>query len=671
MQTTVTSPSATPAEDVSPPRARRLPGRAHLALPGVLTLLFAFRAGGFFPLLTGAGALALCLLLVGRVTLADRPFSGWSRAAAVAGLAGAGYASWTLLSATWSHAPERALVEFDRALLYTILMVLMASFPRRPGDLTIVLRWVLLALVAACVAGLASRLAADAFPTSSRYYAERLSFPVTYWNALGLACGIATVLALHHGSGEEEPRWVRIAATAALPITITTLYFSFSRGGMAVCGLGVVAYLLLGPSRRLLFTLAAGLVPVAVALWAAYRAGTLATAHYFRGDGPAQGHRLALVIAGCVLAAAVLRALAGRLERRMLRRPGPDVSRGTAIGLAVLVLLVGGSAAVVAGVPGFVRKEVRTFTSGQLLGETGDARDRLLSGSSNGRLQLWQTSLDSFSREPLHGTGAGTFRLEWQQHRPYFQKVGDGHSLYIEVMGELGLVGLVLVLVLVVAPVGVALGRLRGPQRQAHAAFAAASLALLVHAGVDWDWEMPVVFAWFFGAAGVVLARPPAADAAVARLGRLTRIVAGLACLVLAITPAIMALSQSRLDRAFAAFRQRDCTTAVDAALAASEALPRAQASEIIGYCDLRARQDRLAIRAMQAARARDPENWQYAYGLAIAEAISGQDPRAAANEALRLDPREADAQSLARAMASRSAKARFAAAAHAVIPSE
>jgi hypothetical protein len=221
----------------------------------------------------------------------------------------------------------------------------------------------------------------------------------------------------------------------------------------------------------------------------------------------------------------------------------------------------------------------------------------------------------------------------------------------------------------------VALARLRGPGRQAHAAFAAASLALLVHAGVDWDWEMPVVFAWCFGVAGVVLARPPAAPAlampAVRGLGRLTRVVAGLACLLLAITPAVVAVSQARLDRAFAAFRQRDCTTAIDAALAAAEALPRAQASEIVGYCDLRARQDRLAVRAMEAARARDPQNWQYAYGLAIAQAISGADPRAAADAALRLNPHEASARSLARAMASRSAKQRFAAAARAVIPSE
>ena len=32
--------------------------------------------------------------------------------------------------------------------------------------------------------------------------------------------------------------------------------------------------------------------------------------------------------------------------------------------------------------------------------------------------------------------------------------------------------------------------------------------ALLLHAMVDWDWEMPALFIWFFGAAGAVLAAP-------------------------------------------------------------------------------------------------------------------------------------------------------------------
>src|SRR3954451_11797683 len=287
--------------------AARVLTRAHLAIPGLLTALFCFRAGGFFPLWTGIGAVALGLALVVRVTLADRPFAGWSPAATVTALGGAGLASWALVSAAWSHAPERALTEFDRALLYTLLVVLMAMAPRRPGDLTVVLRWVLAGLIVACLAGLASRLLPDLAPISGRYVAERLSFPLTYWNAMGLVAGLAVVLALHHGSGVGEPRWMRALATAALPVAVATLYFTFSRGALAACGLGVLAYLGLGASRRMLFLLAAAALPVAVTLAAAWQAGALATADYFHGDGPDQGQRVAVVVAACALVGALLR----------------------------------------------------------------------------------------------------------------------------------------------------------------------------------------------------------------------------------------------------------------------------------------------------------------------------------------------------------------------------
>ena len=48
----------------------------------------------------------------------------------------------------------------------------------------------------------------------------------------------------------------------------------------------------------------------------------------------------------------------------------------------------------------------------------------------------------------------------------------------------------------------------------------------------------------------------------------------------------------------------------------------------VLGYCDARLGQFELARRAMDAARARDPDNWQYAYGQAIVYGVSGCDPR-------------------------------------------
>ena len=74
----------------------------------------------------------LCLLLVAHVTLAERPFAGWSSALAVMAAALALFAVWTLLSGDWSDAPARALVEFDRALLYLLVLVFVGPARARP-----------------------------------------------------------------------------------------------------------------------------------------------------------------------------------------------------------------------------------------------------------------------------------------------------------------------------------------------------------------------------------------------------------------------------------------------------------------------------------------------------------------------------------------------------------
>jgi hypothetical protein len=624
--------------------------RVHLPLAGLLTSFLTFRAGGFFPDITAIVVLVLAIALLLRITVAADPFGGWSRAAAVAVLAAAGFASWTLVSATWSDASGRALVEFDRALLYVLALAFYATVPRDRGSLTALLRWVLLAFVAAAVAGLASRIAPDVFPISGRYLAERLSFPLTYWNATGIAAAIGVVLAIHHGSGSQEPRTVRVAATAALPALVAAVYFTFSRGAIMAGALGVVVYVVVAHPRRLAFLLVAAVPACAAAVVAAYGADALATDRYFTGDGPSQGHRVALVLALACAGAALVRTVLMRFEDRLdlvaVTRRHRRVVFGSA---AVAAVVLAAATAVVIDAPGRIDRELTAFKEGDFVPQTGDARDRLTQSGNNGRLGIWRVSEKSFADDPWRGTGAGTFRVEYERRRDIGLTVNDGHSLYLEVVGELGVVGLLLLVVALGVPLALAVARLRGAERHAYAAFVAAALTLLVHAGVDWDWEMPAVFLWLFAASGVVIAAP------VGRgwLGpppRLGRVVAGLACLLLAATPWLMLRSQSALEAALTAFDRGDCRTAIDDALDSRDALSvRAEPFELVGYCDLRAGAQTLAVDAMQAARDRDPRNWRYAYGLAMAQARAGKDPRAEAALALRLNPRETIARDLVR----------------------
>jgi hypothetical protein len=637
-------------------RERWRSGRSlHLVVPAALTAWFAFRAGGFFPGTVGISVAALAVALMLRVTLARAPFAGWSPLAAVVAGAGVAYGGWTVLSVIWSDAPGRALLELDRTMAYLLLFGLMAIVPRRRGDLAVMLRWVLLAAVAAALAGLATRLLPSTFDWVHGIEPARLAYPLTYWNAMSVFCALGAVLALSAGSAGDSPRWVLALGAAALPILVVAGYFPLSRGGIAAAIVGIVAYAALArPPRLIALGLTAG-PPTVVALAVAYRSAALSTPRYFAGAGPAEGRHVALVLLVCCVVAAVARFAVWPLDRRLDAALGRGLRRRTVAGIGVAVVLVFAGVGVALGAPHWVRSTYDGFVRGNVVDPGADVRQRLGAAGNNGRLAVWRVALDTFESQPLRGTGAGTYELAWQRARPSPLKVIDGHSLYLETLAELGVVGLVFVLTFVGGIVFALARRLGSPERHAFAAALAAGAALLLHAGIDWDWEMPAMFAWLFAAGGIACARPEPAGDAVAADGppRLTRVLAGLACLVLAVTPVLVAVSDTALNRSDTAFANGDCGGAIDAALDSIDALSvRPQPYETIAYCDMRAGQWGLALQQMQAARSRDPGSWRYAYGLSIAQALAGRDPRAELAVARRLNPLAGEAAALQKAYA-------------------
>jgi O-Antigen ligase len=644
--------------------------RWHLAVPGLATGALAFLAGGFFPIATGLAVTALCLLLVARMTITEEPVAGWSAPLAVMAFALALFAGWTLMSGDWSHAPVRALIEFDRALLYLLMVVFVGLHARRPGHLAALLRWVALAIACASAVALLTRLLPATFPTSPGINDERLAFPLTYWNAMGMFTALGVVLLTHLTASEREPAGVRIAAAGALPIVAVTLYFTFSRGAIGAAIVGVVLYIVLAHPRGLLAALPAAGLPLAIALNRAYDSELLARFDFAAAPARAQGRSLLVVVVACALAGAVLRALALPIDRRLVRVPVDARSRRVAFGAASLaVVLALGVATAAFDLPGRIADQHRAFERGNTPPGGPDLRSRLTKVGNNGRLAIWHVALREAARSPWRGTGAGTFGLDWLRERPRPPAfIVDGHSLYYEVRAELGWVGIALLLVVFAVPLGVGIRRLWGPGRHSYAAFLAAGIALLLHAMVDWDWEMPALFIWFFGAAGVVLAAPAAARARGPR--RLTRLLAGLAILLLAVTPLTVARSQSRLDVAIEAMKARDCATATDAALDSIDALSsQAEAFAVLGWCDARAGQDELALAAMRNAQRRDPRDWHYPYGIAVTQALVGEDPRPAAAEALRLNPLNPLTITLQRRLSSNSAARRRSAAMRSPIP--
>jgi hypothetical protein len=598
----------------------------------------------------GVVAVTLALVLVGRITLARRPFEGWSPALALGSGAVAALAVWTLASASWSDAPARALSEFDRTLLYGLVLVLTGTAAARIGDLSMLLRWTAAAFAAIALAGLLTRLLPETLPISSGFLPERVSFPLTYWNAMGIACALGALMALHLTASGREPVVVRVLAAAAIAPIAVTLYLTFSRGAIWVLPVGFVLYVLLAQPRGLLTALPAAGIPAAIAAKVAYGAELLARADYDSSAAAAsQGRHVALVVLACAAAAAGLRAAALPLDRRLEAiRIAPERLRLLRAGVAVGLIVAMGIGALAADAPRRISDARATFSEGRYMDYSSDLRSRLTSAVDNGRIDNWRVALDGFDEQPLHGTGAGTYRITWDRFRaPPPVKVNDGHSLYLETLSELGVVGLVLLLVALGTILGAGVARLGGPERHAYGAFVAAGAMLALHAAIDWDWEMPALFVWLFGAGGVALA---AREGRLGELGRMPRVAAALAVLLLAGTPALFAYSQPPLDRAVSAFARRDCPAAIDAALTATERFgTRPEPWQLLGYCDARLGQFALARRAMDAARSRDPHNWQLAYGQAIVYGVSGLDARPYAAEALRLNPLDENARALVR----------------------
>ena len=181
----------------------------------------------------------------------------------------------------------------------------------------------------------------------------------------------------------------------------------------------------------------------------------------------AQGDQMLAVSIAVVLAVGVLRLMLdpsiGRIE------VPPAVTR--AVGVAAVVVVIAGI--LIAG-PSKRWEEFKWV--GPVETQSTYVAAHLSSGRGSGRYQFWSAAVDAFKAHPLDGIGAGGYEAYWDQHGSLAVPVRDAHSLFLESMAELGLVGLALILgFLGFAAVS---GVRRGPTRSRGGALGAA-LAIL------------------------------------------------------------------------------------------------------------------------------------------------------------------------------------------------
>lgn len=472
--------------------ARRARAAAIPAAAGLAVFVLAYDGGGYSLQSRSIAALAVWWTILVSIVVGLWPVERIPRAAVVTGTLLALFSVWDLVSIAWSASAENAFSEFDRSALYLGVYVLVVVAVGG-GRLQRLLDGIAAAIVAAGIVALVSRLFPGSFPGRGLVAllpssSTRLSFPLGYWNGLGIFVGLAFPLLLH--SALSGGRLRRMLSLGAMPALGSVVYLTSSRGALAAIAGGTLVFVL---AERRRFTalgavlLATGGTACSVAVLAARR--VLVDGPFVTGAARTDGREAAVAILLICLATAAGAEGAVAITSR-LRTPPRAVRRGVAV--LVVAVLVAGLVHEALALRDFT--QLPTATTSALHGNA--VSDHLLSGSGSGRWQFWAAALDEFRSAPLNGGGAGSFEAWWAQHGSFRYFVKDAHSLFLQTLGELGIVGFVLLVAALGAGIVVGVRRLRaadGSRRTAIAALLGAFTAYLLGAAVDWMWELTVV----------------------------------------------------------------------------------------------------------------------------------------------------------------------------------
>ena len=221
------------------------------------------------------------------------------------------------------------------------------------------------------------------------------------------------------------------------------------------------------------------------------------------------------------------------------------------------------------------------------------------------------------------------------------------HSLYAEVLGELGIVGFALLVTVLLASLFALLPVGRGANRQLYAALFAMELAWVVHTGVDWDWQMPAVTVGAIALGGAALATHQSQARAILR-PRSAGVVQPPSCCSSAVLPALVLLSQRDLNDAREALRADRCGESIRRASDSIKTLEiRPEPYELIALCQAHRGYTGFAIQAMRKASQRDPDNWRYHFELGVLLGGAGHNTRPELLRARQLNPQYADTKRL------------------------
>lgn len=586
------------------------------ALAFAAVFYLAMRNGGFGTAVSGQFGLLMwwAVLLIALAGLAPR-LSAW-------GWVGVGLllamAAWTALGIGGSESQERTLAEVGRVATYAGALLLALVVQARAGSRPIV-SGLACAIGLVTVLAVLSRLHAEWFPHNDQIEfldtsTRRLSYPLNYWNALATLMAVGFMLLLAVGSTARTTAGKALAMSVA-PVSCLGIYLCVSRGGVILIVIGTLIYLALADDRlsKAVSTVIAGagggVLILAASARDAVQSGLDTVAA--RSEGGEMIVICMIVMAGVALLHLGVDWLA-RHERRprwsIVPRRQAAIGAGAALALACTVFVVAG------GVQELGDRWEAFKEPPAKSGAVTDANAfaRLQDSAGQGRYQYWESAIEQYKSDKLRGTGGATFALWWPRHATVEGPVLDAHNLYLQTLGELGVVGVLVLLGFVAMTLiaGVRLAIRTTADARVRCAAATAGLATFWLDGtVEWVWQMPVLAVVTMFLAAVLLGRGTIQRGALGMRWRAA--LAGVA--VVAIVPIAMATSvAAQLDRSQAAVRAGELGSALDLARSASRVQPGAAGPKLQEALVLEQAGDlRRALTLSGEAVEREPTNWK------------------------------------------------------------
>jgi tetratricopeptide (TPR) repeat protein len=596
-------------------------GAAVVALPAAVH-------GGYFP--TSWGWEALMLLAVAAIALSARTRIHLSRWEVAALIAVAGLLAWTVLSTLWASSAAWPIRESERTLVYVGGLLAMLLVVRR-SCYRMLLSGVWVGIAAVSGYGLATRLFPGWQSTFDSFGGYRLSEPIGYWNGLGIIAAMGVLLALGIAA-RARATVMRMVAASSVPVLATAVYFTYSRGAWIALAIGLVTALGLDARRLQLVTsilLTGAFGGAAVAL--ASRSAGLTQVQASRSNAVHDGRQLAVELLALGVAAGLSAVLLYYGERRISSDQQVRMIYAIALVLALVATIT--TVFVRYGDPATLARKGYHSLNATPPGGT-DLNKRLFSISSAHRIDHWRVAWKEYRALPWLGSGAGTYEQYWRKDRHTEFNVRNAHNLYLETLATLGPVGLALLISLLVLPL---LAAVRMRRSSLVPLACGAYVAFLLHAAIDWDWQLPAVTlaALACGAALLVAARGLTQPRALTMRIRVPLVAVTLLLFVAALVGLrgnlALAASNKAADQLNWNKSAREARTAMDWAPWSSD--PWRQLAE----AQYAQGQFPAARASFRKAITKDPENWLLWAELGVAS--EGQARHIAIGHAFRLNP--------------------------------